>query len=316
MNNDSLLYKYKPETINDLLLPEYLINKLNNIVKNIHNMPNLILIGSSGVGKTSTINCYLRDIFGKDYKNYILELNSLTNRNLDSISTNISYFCKKKIDKKLKVILIDDADIIIKKTQNIISSFMDEYNNICRFIFICNETNKIIEAIQSRSIILKFTSVDSNKIIVYLEKICNQEKIEYDIEGIKAIEFIAQGNLMQSINILKVIHLSSNKITVDNVNNLCYLPHKQIIYQIILDCVNGKLIKIINNLKLLKNLGYSSNDTALILLNLLKTISIDEQIRINFINILSKTYITISNGNDSFLQLYGCIARMIQYIME
>jgi hypothetical protein len=64
----------------------------------------------------------------------------------------------------------------------------------------------------------------------------------------------------------------------------------------------------------LKNSGYCSNDILLTLLNSLREIIIDEDIRINFYKIISDCYINVSDGIDSNLQLFACLARMIKYI--
>lgn len=316
MDNNLFIQKYKPKIFNDIILPVVLKNKFNNLIKNYKNMSNLILLGPSGVGKTCSINLFLNEIFGKNNKDNILDVNSINNRNLDTIFISITNFCKKKMSNPIKIILIDDADIIIKKIQNIICNLIEEYEETCKFIFICNESNKIIESIQSRSIIIKFSHLEEQIIINFLENICKKENINYTLEGLKEIEFISQGDIRLAINMLDIIYNGTNCINKINVNNLSYLPHKNIIQDIITDIIKNNFKNIVSNLNLLKNSGYSNNDIALILLNLLKVIKINEDIRINFIDILSRTYIILSNGNDTILQLYASISRMIKFIID
>ena len=309
--------KYRPKKLEDLILPEYMHYKIMNFIK-FKKMPNIIITGSPGTGKTSTVLCLAKRILNKKNKEMILELNASNNRTLEFINTTVSYFCKKKInntENNYKIIILDEADNITKKTQNLLANLMEEYSDNTIFTYTCNETSKIIESIQSRCIILRYNAIQSENIEKRLKMICNKENIEYDIDGLKALEFISQGDIRQTINNLEATYYGYNKITEDNVYKLCYQPYKQLI-NLIENCVKMNLPIVINLLTDLKNHGYCSNDILLTLLNCLKTASIDEDIRINFIKIISNTYIHICNGIDTNLQLYSCISRMIKYIND
>ena len=105
-------------------------------------------------------------------------------------------------------------------------------------------------------------------------------------------------------------------ITEEHVFKLCYHPHPKIIVEIIKECVGLNLIKGIDYIHELKNCGYCTNDILLTMLNSLREINIDEDIRINFIKIISESYMNVSDGVDTNLQLYACLSRMIKYIIK
>ena len=310
--------KYRPKDFNDLILPIAMQYKIANIIES-KCLPNIIITGSSGTGKTSTILCLAKKILGKDYKNMLLELNASNNRTLEFINTTVAYFCKKKLSSNTesqKIIIFDEADNITKKAQNLLANLMEEYSHNTRFAFTCNESSKIIESIQSRCMILRYIPMTTDNIKKRLEIICSKENIKFDNAGLSAINFISQGDIRQAINNLEATFHGYNMVTEENVYKLCYHPHPKIVVEIIKECVNMDIIKSINHIHELKNCGYCTNDILQTLLNSLREIKIDEDIRINFIKIISDTYINVSEGIDTNLQLYGCISRMIKYIQN
>ena len=310
--------KYRPTHFEDLILPISMQYKIADMIKS-NTLPNIIITGSPGTGKTSTILCLANKILGKN-KDMILELNASNNRTLEFINTTVEYFCKKKMSidstnhNLKKIIIFDEADNITKKAQNSLANLMENHSHNTCFAFTCNESSKIIESIQSRCTIIRYVPINNENIKKRLLDICEKENIPYDDSGINSIIFISQGDIRQAINNLEVAYYGYDSITEENVYKLCYHPHPQIIMEMITDAVDKNLLALIENINKLKNYGYCGSDILLTMLNTLKEIKIDEDIRINFIKIISDCYIIVSEGIDTILQLYVCVAKMIEYI--
>jgi replication factor C subunit 2/4 len=308
--------KYRPKYVEDLILPPIMQYKIANIIES-NSLMNMIITGSSGTGKTTTILCLAKKVLGKNYKESILELNASNNRTLEFINTTISYFCKKKISEdnsSKKLIIFDEADNITKKAQNALAILMEEYSHNTCFAFTCNESNKIIESIQSRCMIMRYIPLTPDNVKTRLKIICEKEDIEYEEAGLDVIVNISQGDVRQAINNLEATYHGYKIITEENVHKLCYQPHPKIVIGIITECVNMNLKRNIEYIHELKNCGYCSNDILLTLLNCLREIKIDEDIRINFTKIIAEYYMNVSDGVDTNLQLYACISKMIKYI--
>ena len=147
MNNIPLTEKYRPNKIEDLMLNNELKYIIENILK-LKKIPNLILYGPPGTGKTSTALFIAKSIINKkNYKECILEINASDNRCLDDVENKIYNFCRKKTFD-IKIIIMDEAEIITKKALRIIDNLLNEKNiNNTNFIFTCNSKKNIIESI-------------------------------------------------------------------------------------------------------------------------------------------------------------------------
>jgi replication factor C subunit 2/4 len=310
--------KYRPKTFDDIILEKSVKNKLLNLSES-GMLTNLIISGTSGTGKTTTTLCLARLLLGNRYNEYILELNASDNRGLEIINNSVIHFCKKKINMELgikKMVIFDEADNLTNKAQNVLANMMEEFKQTTIFCFTCNDSSKLIESIQSRCLILNYRPINNDMIKQRLLHICANENINYDEYGLNAIMFIAQGDVRQAINNLEAIHNSYDMVNEENVYKLCYQPHPNTMIMMIQSCVNRNLASSIQKYNELKDLGYCNSDILQTMINVLKLISIDEHIRINYIKILSDTYLNVNDGVDTNLQMYSCISKMIKYMYD
>jgi replication factor C subunit 2/4 len=105
-------------------------------------------------------------------------------------------------------------------------------------------------------------------------------------------------------------------VNEENIYRLCYQPHPNTMIMLIQYCVNKNLASSIQKYIELKDLGYCNSDILQTMINVLKLISIDENIRINYIKILADTYLNVNDGIDTDLQMYSCISKMIRYMYD
>lgn len=313
--------KYRPKHINDLVVDQSTLNKIRKII-NDKDMPNIIITGIPGTGKTTTILCIALALLGKYFNQGVLELNASDDRGIKAVQDSIIYFCKKKLDinpdehqtyANHKIVLLDEADNMTKKAQQLVNTLMEKYHKTTRFAFTCNDSSDIIEAIQSRCIIFRYKRLSDEQISLRLKIICEKENVKYSEDGIDAINVISQGDLRQAINNLNITYNGYKEITAKNVYKLCDKPHPITIKNIFIACYHKDIRSALTLMNQLRDEGYSSSDIAISMINTLKSskiVEIDERTKINFMTEISKTCLIISKGVDTPLQLTGCIASM------
>lgn len=307
--------KYRPTNIDDLVIDKYSYEKITRILEE-KKMLNIILSGSPGIGKTSTMLFVAKSLLGKYYNDSVIELNASDERGVKTVQDIIEYFCKKKVDfddgiMRHKIVLLDEADNMTKKAQQFISKLMEEYYATTRFVFTCNNSTDIIETIQSRCVIFRYHKLQKEQIENKLIQICEKEQIPHTPEGISVIAIISAGDLRQAINNLQITYNGYINVTPENVYKLCDTPHPVIIEQIFISCYKKNIreaLKIFNDLK---NKGYSSSDISLSMVETLKNMDknvIDEKTKIEYLDEVCKSCVAVSKGLNTPLQITGLIA--------
>lgn len=182
MNEYLWVEKYRPKTINDTVLPEGLKQTFSSFIQQ-GNIPNLLLTGSAGVGKTTVARAMLEQI-GADY----IVINGSMNGNIDTLRNDIQQFASSmSFTGGRKYVILDEADYLnANSTQPALRNFMEEFSRNCGFILTCNFKNRIIEPLHSRCSVVEFkiSKEDLPKLAVqFFKRVVNilaTENVEYD----------------------------------------------------------------------------------------------------------------------------------------
>ena len=184
MSDFLFVEKYRPQTIEDCILPENIKKTFRDFL-NKGEIPNMLLAGPPGVGKTTVAKALCNEL-GVDY--YVIN-GSDEGRFLDTVRNNAKNFASTvslTSDSKHKVIIIDEADNTTTDVQLLLRASIEEFSNNCRFIFTCNYKNKIIEPLHSRCTVIDFSINRKDKPAIAaaffqrLNDILDGERIETD----------------------------------------------------------------------------------------------------------------------------------------
>ena len=186
--------KYRPQVIDDCILPDDTKKTFKEFVAK-GEIPNLLLAGPPGIGKTTIAKALCNEL-GADY--YVIN-GSDEGRFLDTVRNQAKNFASTVSltgSSKHKVIIIDEADNTGNDVQLLLRANIEAFYNNCRFIFTCNYKNKIIEPLHSRCAVIDFTIKGKQKqqlagsFFKRVLQILDQEKIEYDEKVV--VELVAK----------------------------------------------------------------------------------------------------------------------------
>ena len=304
--NKPLVEKYRPKTFSDIIFNSFLENKFESMIDDNY-IPNMIFTGEPSTGKTSTALFLASKIF--DNSN-ILELNASDDRGINIISSLILPFCKRKSSSP-KVIILDEADSITTKAQQLLGNIMDEFSEKVKIIYICNEYHKINEEIQTRCIIINFPKINTKSLKNKIIDICNNEKIEYNNKSIDKLIFYSNYDIRQCLNYLECILYSFNNLSEKNIDYIIDKPKLEYIKKIINYCEEKNLNKMLDEVNDIIKKGFNPNDILLIFMKYLQSNIYNHQLnKYELYKIASYYYTIINNGVDTNLQLYSFISKI------
>lgn len=307
--------KYRPHKLDDIVGNDETIERLKLIAQD-GNMPHMIISGLPGIGKTTSIHCLAYELLGPDYYHQAtLELNASDDRGIDVVRNKIKQFAQTKIllpPGRHKIVILDEADSMTPGAQQALRRTMELYSNTTRFAFACNQSLKIIEPLQSRCAILRYTKLSDEQVLSRLLEICKAEDVKYNSEGLQALIFTAEGDMRQAINNLQSTVAGFGFVDDKNVFKIVDQPHPLVIQKILLSCIkDGDINEAIRLLDGLWHKGYSAIDIVTLTFRVAKTLpGIGEQKRLEVIKEIGFSHMRVLEGVTTYLQLCGLYAKI------
>lgn len=168
--------KYRPKRVADCILPKDIKDTFQEFV-NKREIPNLLLTGGPGVGKTTIAKAMCEEV-GCDY----LVINGSDERGIDTLRTKIKQYASSvSFLGGRKVLIIDEADYLTPEAQAAMRGAIEEFASNCSFIFTCNFKSRLIDALHSRCSVFEFKIKNGNKIkmaTAFMERVENILKLE------------------------------------------------------------------------------------------------------------------------------------------
>jgi len=239
--------KYRPKNLDQIINQKEIIIGLKNFLNKPNELPHLLFTGAAGIGKTTTAICLAREILGDNWKRDTLELNASDERGIKMVRERVKEFAsimklslnQSENERPFKIIILDEADEMTSDAQTSLRRIIEDSSKTTRFIFICNYLSHIIEPIQSRCVVFRFSKVPANEVVEYLKFICKNKEVKFEEKALYKIYEHTNGDLRHSINILQAASTNGNINTLQ-VQNAIGISGKSKISEIIKLALDSK----------------------------------------------------------------------------
>jgi len=241
--------KYRPKTLDEVVNLKGVIQSLKAFLKTPGTMPHLLFAGMPGTGKTSVALCIARQILGSNWRTFTLELNASDERGIKMVRERVKNFARYSrsglADIPYAVIILDESDQMTATAQSALRRIMETSSLFCRFILICNYSSKIIEPIQSRCAIFRFSALQKEDVMKHLRYIAEKEDLDLAIDAAEVIIEFSEGDLRRAINIIQTsaMYREDASISKNTVFSVVGQAHPKNIQMMLSKALNGNFME-------------------------------------------------------------------------
>lgn len=248
-----------------------------------------------------------------------MELNASNERGIDVVRNKIKSFAQQKVTLptgRHKIVFLDEADSMTEQAQQALRRTMEIYSSTTRFALTCNSSERIIEPIQSRCAMLRYTKLSDAQVLAKLIEVGQKENVYYDRSGLEAIVFTAEGDMRQALNNLQSTHNGFGFVNSENVFKLCDGPHPIIVQEMLGHCVKGDYYEAYELMAKLWQLGYAAEDIIGNIFRVCKRMTMPEKLKLAYLRDIGETHMKIVDGLNSLLQMSSLLAKLCENLYE
>mgnify|MGYP001969242069 FL=1 len=218
-----MLKKYQPKCFNDFIINK----KYIPLFKTFINMDrlNILLIGTSGCGKTTNIDTIMKEYYGLDKipPENLLYINNLQDQGIQYYRNDVKQFCQTKgsVKNKKKFVILDNLDTINEQSQQVFRNYIDKYSHNIYFIASCTYKQKVIDSLQSRFTLIRLKPITIDDLHDIFNFIKDNENIKITNSSKLVMLNICDYSIRKLLSYIEKFKLLNTKIDMKNVKTIC-----------------------------------------------------------------------------------------------
>jgi replication factor C small subunit len=304
--------KYRPQTLDDIVGHEAITERLTHYIEQ-EDLPHLMFAGPAGVGKTTAAMAIAKEIYGDEWRSFFLELNASDQRGIDVVRDRIKQFAREAYSPGYShtLIFLDEADALTSDAQSALRRTMEQFSDNTRFILSCNYSSQIIDPIQSRCALFRFSPLGDEAVEEQVRIIADTEGIEITDDGVDALVYAADGDMRKAINGLQAAAVMGETVDEEAVYTITSTARPEEIREMVTKSMEGDFTAARAQLDtLLTDVGIAGGDVIDQMHRSVWEFDLEERQAVRLMERIGEADYRITSGANEQVQLEALLASL------